>query len=67
MLLQLSQIVRVLNSHLSSLQWIDQNTSALHAKVTAAQASSQNMGSNGFGGQGSDAADEFMKSYMGRR
>ncbi|KAI9855490.1 MAG: FG-nucleoporin nsp1 [Vezdaea acicularis] len=63
----LSQIVRVLNSHLSSLQWIDQNTSALHAKVTAAQASSQNMGSNGFGGLGSDAADEFMKSYMGRR
>ncbi|MCJ1353029.1 MAG: FG-nucleoporin nsp1 [Icmadophila ericetorum] len=65
----LSQIVRVLNGHLSQLQQIDQNTAALQAKVNAAQKTSRNMGSsiNGANGLGSSAADDFYRSYMGRR
>lgn len=66
--MKLSQVVKVLNSHLSQLQLIDQGAAALHAKVAAAQKSSQNMGSsNGFNGPSSDAADGFYRSYMGRR
>lgn len=64
--LQLSQIVRVLNGHLSQLQWIDTNAAALQAKVTAAQKASSNMGSK-YGGPESDAADSFYRSFMGRR
>jgi len=63
----LSQIVRVLNSHLSQLQLIDQGAAALHAKVTAAQKTGQGLGMNGYNGAGSDAADDFYRSYMGRR
>ncbi|EHK15389.1 uncharacterized protein TRIVIDRAFT_217212 [Trichoderma virens Gv29-8] len=62
----LSQIVRVLNSHLTQLQWIDANSSALQAKVTAAQKSSSNMGSH-YGSGESDVAESFYRSYMGRR
>lgn len=65
-LMQLSQIVRVLNGHLTQLQWIDANASALQAKVTAAQKSSTNLGSHYAGGE-SDAAESFYRSYMGRR
>ena len=65
---QISQIVRVLNNHLSQLQMIDQGAAALQAKVTAAQKAGQGVGSsNGFKGLGSDAADDFYRSYMGRR
>lgn len=64
--MQLSQIVRVLNSHLTQLQWIDANSSALQAKVTAAQKSSSNMGSH-YGSGESDVAESFYRSYMGRR
>ncbi|KAI9825634.1 MAG: FG-nucleoporin nsp1 [Thelocarpon impressellum] len=72
----LAQIVKILNSHLSSLQWIDQNASALQAKISAAQnQASQNMGrgangQNALGGTGSgdgDAADEFYRSFVGSR
>ncbi|PTB65306.1 hypothetical protein BBK36DRAFT_1122164 [Trichoderma citrinoviride] len=62
----LSQIVRVLNSHLTQLQWIDANSSALQAKVAAAQKSSSNLGSH-YGSGESDAAESFYRSYMGRR
>lgn len=65
-MMQLSQIVRVLNSHLTQLQWIDANSSALQAKVTAAQKSSSNMGSH-YGSGESDVAESFYRSYMGRR
>jgi nuclear pore complex protein Nup62 len=58
--------VRVLNGHLSQLQWIDTNAAALQAKVTAAQKASGNMNSQ-YGGPESDAADSFYRSYMGRR
>src|SRR5947207_13105620 len=64
---KLFQVVKVLNGHLSQLQWIDQNASALQAKVAAAQKAGYNIGSNGFGGSGDDAADDFYRSYMGRR
>lgn len=62
----LSQVVRVLNSHLTQLQWIDANASALQAKVTAAQKSSSNLGSH-YGSGESDVAESFYRSYMGRR
>lgn len=63
---QLSQIVRVLNGHLSQLQWIDTNAAALQAKVHAAQKASGNL-SNQHGGQESNAAESFYRSYIGRR
>ena len=66
--LKLSQIVRVLNSHLSQLQQIDQGAAALQAKVSAAQKLERNVGlTNGFDGSTSDAADDFYRSFMGRR
>lgn len=63
---QLSQIVRVLNGHLTQLQWIDANTSTLQAKVAAAQKSSSSLG-NHYGAGENDAAESFYRSYMGRR
>ncbi len=64
---QLSQVVRVLNSHLAQLQQIDQGAAALQAKVTAAQKAGHSIGpSNGLSGT-SDAVDGFYRSYMGRR
>ena len=65
---QLSQIVRVLNGHLAQLQQIDQGAAALQAKVQVAQKSSRTLGAaNGMNGLGSDAANDFYRSYMGRR
>lgn len=64
----LSQVVKVLNSHLTQLQLIDQGTAALQAKVEAAQKATPGFGSStGYKGPTSDAADSFYKSYMGRR
>ncbi|KAI9771153.1 MAG: Nucleoporin-62 C-terminal-like protein [Geoglossum simile] len=63
----LSQIVKVLNSHLSQLQWIDQNAATLQSKVSAAQKAGQGIGSNGYGGPGEEAADDFYRSFRGRR
>lgn len=63
---QLSQIVRVLNGHLTQLQWIDANASALQSKVAAAHKSSSNLGST-LSVTDSDAAEGFYRSYMGRR
>lgn len=62
----LSQIVRVLNGHLTQLQWIDENASSLQSKVASAQKSTSNMGSH-YGVGDSDAAESFYRSYMGRR
>ncbi|PGH33849.1 nuclear pore complex protein Nup62 [[Emmonsia] crescens] len=76
----ISQIVRILNSHLSQLQLIDQGTANLYAKIAASQklggslSAHQHQGpysqyrngtGNGMGGGG--AADDFYKAYMGRR
>jgi nuclear pore complex protein Nup62 len=69
----ISQIVRILNSHLSQLQVIDQGTSELQAKVAAAQKQGQSISSRiGYGYNspsmgGGNAADDFYRSYMGRR
>ncbi|KAI1177571.1 Nsp1-like C-terminal region-domain-containing protein [Nemania sp. FL0916] len=62
----LSQIVRVLNGHLTQLQWIDTNAAALQAKVAAAQKASSQIGSQ-YGGPEQDNVDSFYRSYMGRR
>ena len=31
-----NQIVQILNAHLNSLQWIDQNTATLHSRIEEA-------------------------------
>ncbi|KAG9245833.1 Nsp1-like C-terminal region-domain-containing protein [Calycina marina] len=59
----LTKIVRVLNSHLQQLQWIDTNAAMLKQKVTAAQ--QQGQGLNGDNAQ--DDADAFYRSYIGRK
>lgn len=64
-LMQLTQVVRVLNSHLTQLQQIDQGTAALQLKVQEAQRAGQSFGP--LSGPASDAADGFYRSYMGRR
>ena len=69
---QISQIVRILNSHLAQLQVIDVGTSELQAKVNAAQKAGQSLSSRfGYGlgssSMGASAADDFYRSYMGRR
>lgn len=56
--------MRVLNGHLSQLQWIDTNAAALQAKVMAAQKASNSMGTTA-GLQESDAAESFYRSYRG--
>lgn len=68
-----AQIVRILNSHLYQLQIIDQGTSELKEKIAAAQKTRQGLASKlGYRhstpgvGNGS-AADDFYRSYMGRR
>ncbi|KAK2790337.1 FG-nucleoporin nsp1 [Onygenales sp. PD_12] len=79
----ISQIVRILNSHLSQLQQIDQGTATLRAKIAASQrvggaigvSGHQHMGSgsfsssgrNGNGSGGGGVADDFYRAYMGRR
>ncbi|KAI9720280.1 MAG: FG-nucleoporin nsp1 [Chrysothrix sp. TS-e1954] len=65
----LSQIVRVLNGHLSQLQMIDQGTSELQSKLTATQKDGQRLSTKSRVGLGtsSAAADDFYRSYMSRR
>lgn len=70
---QISQIVRILNSHLSQLLVIDKDTSDLQAKVAAAQKAGQSISSRlGYaagspGKGGSSVVDDFHRSFMGRR
>lgn len=61
----LSQIVRVLNSHLTQLQWIDTNAKALQAKVQAAQKTTGNMGGGSVKEMESNATESFYRSYRG--
>ncbi|KKF93909.1 Nucleoporin nsp1 [Ceratocystis platani] len=61
-----SQIVRVLNGHLSQLQWIDTNAAALQAKIAATQKAGGNLGSQ-YGMSDNDAAESFYRSYMPRK
>jgi nuclear pore complex protein Nup62 len=65
---KITQIVRILNSHLAQLQQIDQGTASLQTKITAAQRSSRTLTiPDGSIGVGNDAADDFHRSYFGRR
>lgn len=64
-LMKLTQVVRVLNSHLTQLQQIDQGATALKMKVQEAQRIGQSFAP--LTGPTSDAADGFYRSYMGRR
>lgn len=66
---QITQIVRILNSHLTQLKTIDDGAAALNAKVEKAQKSIGSMGSSngGMNGNGTTAVDDFYKSYLGRR
>jgi nuclear pore complex protein Nup62 len=66
---QITQIVRVLNSHLSQLQAIDQGTAALQARVVEAQKAASGLGylNGGANGEGRAHVDDFYRSYMGRR
>ncbi|MCJ1442016.1 MAG: FG-nucleoporin nsp1 [Stictis urceolatum] len=59
----LSQIVKVLNGHLSQLQHIDQGTAALQAKVVEAQKASRSLGATSGNGLGNDSASDFYRSY----
>lgn len=67
----ISQIVRILNSHLTQLQAIDQGTSVLQAKIATAQKAGRDLSGygNGYGGAGNQAGavDDFYRSFMGRR
>ncbi|WEW58941.1 FG-nucleoporin nsp1 [Emydomyces testavorans] len=73
----ISQIVRILNSHLSQLQLIDQGTTALRAKIAANQKAGSSLGGlqSQYGGYRSGtpgslsggAAEDFYRAYMGRR
>ena len=67
--MQITQIVRILNSHLTQLQAIDQGTAALQEKISKAQKNAQGLGhlNNGSTATGSGVVDDFYKSYIGRR
>lgn len=66
---QITQIVKILNSHLSQLQAIDQGTTALQAKVAAAQKAAGGMSylNGSLNGDNQAAVDGFYRSFMGRR
>ena len=59
--------MRILNGHLSLLQQIDEGAASLQSKIEAAQKESHRLGSNGYHGVGHDAADDFYRSFVGRR
>ncbi|KEF62297.1 uncharacterized protein A1O9_00269 [Exophiala aquamarina CBS 119918] len=65
----ITQIVKILNSHLIQLQAIDQGTAALQEKVAAAQKSANSLGylNGSTDGSGGAAVQDFYRSYMGRR
>lgn len=67
-LMQITQIVRILNSHLTQLQTIDQGTLALQEKVSRTQRNVQSLGHLHSGSTGTGGAvEDFYRSYMGRR
>jgi nuclear pore complex protein Nup62 len=66
---QITQIVRILNSHLTQLKAIDDGAATLNAKVEKAQKSLGSLAysNGGMNGNGTAAVDDFYKSYLGRR
>lgn len=65
----ITQIVRILNSHLTQLKAIDDGAASLNAKVEKAQKSLGGLSypNGGMSGNGTAAVDDFYKSYLGRR
>ncbi|KAF2839290.1 hypothetical protein M501DRAFT_933333 [Patellaria atrata CBS 101060] len=64
----LSQVIRVLNSHLAQLQVIDSGAAELKGKIAAAQREGAGIARhNGWNGVGSDPADDFYRSFRGGR
>lgn len=65
----ITQIVKILNSHLVQLQAIDQGTQALQEKVAIAQKAASQLGylngSSLSGSSGPSAVQDFYRSYMG--
>ena len=57
----------MLNSHLSQLQAIETGAAELHAKVLVAQKETQQYRLTGQAALGSDSADDFARSFLGRR
>ena len=69
--LQITQIVKILNSHLIQLQAIDQGTQALQEKIVTAQKSASQVGylngGSSLSGNNNGAVQDFYRSFMGRR
>jgi nuclear pore complex protein Nup62 len=67
--LQITQIVKILNSHLVQLQAIDQGTVALQEKIATAQKSAGSLGylNQSMNGNNGAAVQDFYRSYTGRR
>jgi nuclear pore complex protein Nup62 len=65
--LQLTKVVRVLNTQLSQLQLIDSGTAQLNKKIAKAQKETQRVGAHGWSGLGTDPTDDFYKSFRGGR
>jgi nuclear pore complex protein Nup62 len=61
--LQLSHVVRVLNSHLQQLQRIDMDASTLQVKVQEAQKQARGVGQNDWR-IGTDHAEHYYKTFM---
>ncbi|KAH0835325.1 hypothetical protein AYO21_01547 [Fonsecaea monophora] len=72
---QITQIVKILNSHLIQLQAIDQGTQVLQEKIAGAQKAAGQLGylsgykssSTTDGSNTGAAVQDFYRSYMGRR
>lgn len=65
--IQLSHIVRILNTHLVELQKIDSGTAELRKRVAEAQRDSQRLNSRGLGSTGYDVADDFGRTFRNSR
>ncbi|KAK3109327.1 FG-nucleoporin nsp1 [Teratosphaeriaceae sp. CCFEE 6253] len=64
----LTEIVRVLNSHLGQLQAIDEGAAALQQRVTVAQREAKGLdGGRGGVGEANSWVEGFGRSYLGRR
>lgn len=63
---QLTQIVRVLNGHLSQLQEIDHGATQLQGKISSAQREGQRLWSGGIAVHNNRAADDLLRSVQAR-
>lgn len=63
----LTKVVRVLNSQLAQLQSIDVGAKLLEQKIEEAQKQGRGGAQKGWNGLGSDAVDDFYRSFRGGR